>query len=203
MRSTKSHTSIDRATLAFPEAVRSEFGFLPRHRFRCVHTEPTFVRYESDKIFVNIYHGRSSYELGIEVGPLYSSVELDMGYSLSALIRLVAPEEGAAYRSFVATTPKEVQIGVKLLGEKFQAYGWDLLWGDPDIFTKLKTQRAQLSETFAMEVLARQVRPKAEAAFRSKDYREAIRLYDSIRNQLTPVELKKLDYAQKRRHSRQ
>jgi len=201
MRSTKSQTSIDRATLAFAEAVCSEFGFLPRHQFRCVRTEPTLVRYESDKIFVNIYHGRSSYELGIEVGPLESGVELDMGYSLSALIRLVAPEEAAAYRSFVATTPKNVQIGVKLLSEKFKGYGWDLLCGDPDIFTKLKTQRAQLSETFAMEVLARQVRPKAEAAFRSKDYGEAIRLYDSIRNQLTPVELKKLDYAQKHHHS--
>ncbi|MGH8612187.1 MAG: hypothetical protein ACREYF_09145 [Gammaproteobacteria bacterium] len=164
-------------------------------------TEPTFVRYESDKIFVNIYHGRSSYELGIEVGPLGSGVEIDMGYSLSALIHLVAPEEAAAYRNFVATTPKKVQIGVKLLSEKFQGYGWDLLWGDPDIFIKLKTQRAQLSERFAMEVLARQVRPKADAAFRSKDYGEAIRLYGSIRNQLTPVELKKLDYAQKHRHS--
>lgn len=194
-----SHQANDRAALAFPEVVCSEFDFLIKNRFRCVRIEPTFVRYESDKIFINVYHGRTSYELGLEVGPLMTAVEPDLGYSFSALLSLAAPPEAATYRNFIAKTPTALKTGVLLLREKFQACGWEILRADPDIFVKLKAQRAQSSEAFAMEVRARQVRPKAEAAFRRKNYEEALRLYDSIRSNLSAVELKKLEYARKHR----
>lgn len=194
-----SQTLMDRARFAFCDAVQRTFGFLTEHHFQCVRTEPTFVRYESDRVFVNVYHGRSSYELGVEVG-LLDFDKTERGYSLSALIGLIDPQEAANYRNFVATTSELVEVGVKTLSEKFKAYAWDTLRGDPIVFAKLEQQREQLSKSFAMEVLARQVRPKAEAAFRNKSYAEAARLYESIRGQLSPAELKKLEYAQKHNH---
>jgi hypothetical protein len=49
-----------------------------------------------------------------------------------------------------------------------------------------------------MDVLASHVRPKTEAAFRERRYREAADLYEKIRARLTPTEVKKLEFARKR-----
>lgn len=54
-----------------------------------------------------------------------------------------------------------------------------------------------MERRFAKEVLLDQVKPAAEAAFRAKDYAKAVNLYESVRDDLTPVELKKLNYAKK------
>jgi hypothetical protein len=184
--------------LRFVEEVEVAFGFLTtEYGFRHVKVEPTFVRYESDSVFVNIYHGRSSHELGAEVGLLDTVQEYDQGYPLSALIRLVDKDEWDRYRTFTATTPELVKTGVKKVSETFQKYAVDALRGDPTIFSKLKIQREQMTESYAREVLAGHVKPKAEDAFRNKNYKEAAELYESIRTELSPAELKKLEYAKK------
>ena len=60
-----------RIQLGFTSEVLSMFHFLIQdYGFKCVETDVTFVRYESESIFVNIYHGRRSYELGVEIGKL-------------------------------------------------------------------------------------------------------------------------------------
>jgi hypothetical protein len=192
------HTSIDRSKLRFAEEVQVAFDFLTTdHNFRCVSVEPTFVRYESDRVFINIYHGRSSYELGTEIGLLNAAEGTGQSYPLSALIDLVDSEEGNRYRNFIATTPDLVKVGVKKLSETFKKYAEDILRGNPAVFAKLKKQSDQWRKSFAREVLASHVRPKAEEAFRSKNYKEATQLYESILSELTPAELKKLEYARK------
>ena len=49
-----------------------------------------------------------------------------------------------------------------------------------------------------MDVLAEQLRPKADAAFRSGDYHQAAELYQKIRPRLSDSGLKKLALAKKR-----
>src|SRR5438128_6558460 len=60
----------ERAKLGFQEAVLSSFTFLSEFGLRSVEQKVTFLRYESRHVFVNVYHGRASYELGVEVGRL-------------------------------------------------------------------------------------------------------------------------------------
>ena len=60
-----------RMQLGFSLEVLSAFQFLTQdYGFKCVKNDVTFVRYESESTFVNIYHGRRSYELGVEIGKL-------------------------------------------------------------------------------------------------------------------------------------
>ncbi|MGH8590336.1 MAG: hypothetical protein ACREXX_13715, partial [Gammaproteobacteria bacterium] len=60
----------NRAELRFVEEAQTAFHFLVEELgFRLVKCEPpTFVRYESNKLFVNVYHGRLSYEIDVEIG---------------------------------------------------------------------------------------------------------------------------------------
>lgn len=184
-----------RAEIGFTEAVLDEFSFLESHHFKCVTCEPTYVRFEAGGVFIDIYHGRSSFEIGVDVG----LSDLSESYSLSELIRIVDIDEGNSYRKFVATTPELVRAGVKALRENFVKHTFIELIKDQKFFAKLRIQKELWKESFSKGVLARQVRPKAEAAFHRKDYEEAVGLYESISDELTPAELKKLEYA--RRHT--
>ena len=53
-------------------------------------------------------------------------------------------------------------------------------------------------EAYALDVLAEQIRPNADAAFRSGDYRRAAELYEKIRPRLSAEEIKKLALAKAR-----
>ena len=88
----------ERFRLGFSEAVQSAFGFLQQdYGFRCVEAGPTFVRYESDLAFVNLYHGRASYELGFEVGRRPDvRGQPESHYTMAEILQLAAeaPEQG-------------------------------------------------------------------------------------------------------------
>src|ERR671917_546664 len=80
-----------REKLDFAEEVQSAFTFLVTdYGFRLVRTEPTFVRYESPDVCVNIYHGRASFEIGVEIGRFINSVaHEERPFSLSEIIELI------------------------------------------------------------------------------------------------------------------
>jgi hypothetical protein len=91
-----------------------------------------------------------------------------------------------------------VNTFLQQLADLVRRYGERALHGDPAFFALLRQQRKEWTKKYAFEVLCRQVRPKAEAAFREGRYREAAELYREIRAGLTPAEIKKLAIAEKR-----
>lgn len=80
---------IDRSLLHFPEEVKHRFAYLEGLGFRDVRTEPTFVRYESPATAINIYQGRQSYEIGLEIESSQAPTE---SYSFSEVLRLLDAE---------------------------------------------------------------------------------------------------------------
>jgi hypothetical protein len=186
-----------RATLGFAEVAQEALHFLSDYGFRLQSSDATIVRYASERVFVNVYHGRSSYELGLEVGSISRQRGDAAGYSMSELIRLNNHEEAECFRNFMATTPVEVKLGVQKLAEQLLRYGDRALRGDDLVFDALEQQRQKWASTFAADVAYRQISPKAAEAFRQREYRKAAELFESIRGELTPAELKKLEYAKK------
>lgn len=187
--------SVSRPWLGFPEATRAAFAFLMDLGFHEVDAEDTIVRYASDRVFFYVYHGRSSYELGIEVG-LHGD---DRGFSTLSLVRAASPAEAEKMRLFIAITPEEVHKGLAKLADQVKRYGPRALHGDEEFFALLKEQARAWAEAFAAEVRYDQRLPKADEAFRRRDYAKAAELYESIRVSLTPAQLKKLEYAIKHR----
>lgn len=193
-----SHTSIDekalenRARFGFPPAVRKHFAYLIDLGFTVVHTEPTYMRFESDQIAVNLYHGRKSCELGAEIG-LLGGPE----YPFMALIRLTDPDLADRYKNTVALTRDSVGKGVQKLSETFKEHAWGALRGDLTVFARLDEQRKEMAHERATRMKVKRVRPGASEAFRVKNFERAVQLYESIESELTDAELKKLEYARK------
>jgi hypothetical protein len=180
----KDEVGRERTRLNFAHAVRERFTFLGDLGFLEVESLPTLVRYRKDDLEVNFYHGRSSFELGFEI------CRNSTRYSMSELIGVADSEAAERYRNYAATTPHGIVAGVTQLEELVRRYGDRALRGDPAFFTMLEERRKAWAEEYALDALAKQLRPKAQAAFQQGNYREAAELYERIRPRLSMAEEK-------------
>ena len=181
----------DRAELGFVEAVRREFAFVVDFGFREVDALPTIVRYLKDDLQLNVFHGRLSYEVSMEIG------RNDRLYPLSPMIRAVDPKAEESYRVWAATTSAALAKGVERLATLVRRYGARALRDDPAFFEELRRVCDAWNHDFALDVRASQIRPQAAAAFRDGRYREAGDLYEEIAERLSPAERAKLAFCRK------
>jgi hypothetical protein len=179
----------DRSYLKFEEKVRTIFAFLVDMGFSEVEALPTFMRYRKDGIEVDVYHGRQSYEIGAGV------TAFGTRYEISEIIRASNSETAKKFRHYAATTPEGVTAGLEELCTLMSRYGRVALGGDLQFFSTLEKQRKLWSEEYAIDVLAKQLRPQANEAFRRGDYSTAADLYSRIRGRLSPAEIEKLNLA--------
>lgn len=180
---------IDRISIDFMGSAERAFSFLYRFGFTKTEALPTLVRYKKGDIEIDIYHGRSSYEIGAGI------TSGGVRYTMSELIRACDAVAAAGYRDAIATTPEEVASFLLKLGELMKRYGMKALNGEKLFFLGLEQQRKSWSEEYALEVLTEQLRPQATEAFKRGDYATAARLYSRIAGKLTPSEAKKLAFA--------
>lgn len=183
----------DRSHFKFEEKVRSTFDFLYKLGFDEIKSLPTLVTYQKDDIKIDVYHGRQSFEIGVCISNLESE------YTISEIIRAIDPSYAEHFFYDVAKTPDSIYNSLKSIASKVNHYCMDALNGDPYFFSKLKYQRELWSERYALDVLAEQIRPQADEAFRKKDYSKAADLYSRIKKCLSPAELKKLSLSETRR----
>ena len=182
----------DRTRLRFANAVRERFAFLGDLGFSEVESLPTIVRYRKGDLEVDVYHGRQSYEIGLGIA------REGTRYSLGEIIRVTDSDAAARYRNCATTTAEGIAKGLMLLEELAKRYGERALRGDPEFFVTLENLRKAWAHAYALDVLAGQLRPKADAAFRRGDYREAAEFYERVYSCLSATELKKLAIAKER-----
>ena len=192
-----------RIKLEFAKLVLEAFDFLTKDfGFRCVQTEMTLVKFESPDVFVTVYHGRASYEIGVEIGLM------NVSPSQSAppfTIRDIVEFNGAAKKTgytrevtFSASTPELVKKFVYALADLVRIYAVPVLNGDNAVIKQLEEFRSKEAEQFENESRMHQIRSKADIAWQRKDYASLVNLYEQVNEFLTPAETKKMEYARKK-----
>lgn len=179
----------DRSHFNLEKKVREAFVFLSNLGFSEIESLPTLVRYQKGGIEVDIYHGRQSYEIGAGISVFGAR------YSISEIIQASDPGMFKQFRYAMTTTPEGVTSALEELSLLMNRYANTALEGEQKFIMVLEKQRKQWSEDYALDVLAKQLRPKASEAFRQKDYSTATDLYSRIRKCLSTAELKKLDFS--------
>jgi hypothetical protein len=185
----------EREKLRFKEAVLSSFKFLDEFGFHAVEEKVTFIRFESPEVFVNVFHGRRSYELGIEIGRLKEPKER---LTIGTIIPWAGAEKTEGFGQhvmFQVSSREGVQEFVPKLAKLVEKYTIPLLRGDNDAFRSAFEFQAKKWVEYESEVNLRDVRAKAETAWQAKDYARVAELYKSIRNYLTEIEVKRLMYS--------
>lgn len=186
----------ERAQLSFKDTVLANFKFLGDFGLRPVLEKVTLVRYESAEVFLNVYHGRASFELGVEIGRLK---EPEAKLSIFDVVRWARSEEAEGlgqHVMFQVSSPNGVREFVPKLAALVKKYAVPFLSGNEDAYRTALESRAKRYADEVKEGNLRVVRSKADAAWQAKDYAQFVELYSPVRNDLTEVEAKKLAYAE-------
>ncbi|MGO8788371.1 MAG: hypothetical protein ACLQVL_13450 [Terriglobia bacterium] len=193
----------DRWKLGFKEAVSSNFKFLRRYGFHRVRTEATFVRYETvrflseKRLFVNVYHGRGSYEIGVQIGPINHG---EQAVTVSEIVRAAGAEEIEGFGQhtmFQASSMKGVQEFVPKLAQLVRKYGEPFLRGDVGAFESAMENSRRASARHLREMELGRAREKVDAAWHARDYEQVARLLEAFEENLTRSEGMRLKYARK------
>ena len=184
---------IQREPLKFNIAAKETFNWLGKeYGFRCIVQKSTFVRFENEDLFINIYHGRMSYEINLEFGRKSDAGQI---FHIDNLLQLYKPGDGD-YFYYAATNQESVVEGLKKLSELFKNLGASILGGDYSLFDKLRKNSDKLVDERILNQKIKLSKLKAEEAFKKKDYVTAVKFYKEAFNFLSDLELKKLKYAQ-------
>lgn len=189
--------SPERAKLGFREAVLADFKFLGDLGFHPVQEEITLVRYESPTVFVNIYHGRASFELGVEIGGLGEPSEKVTLYDIVAWAGALNAEGFGQHVMFQVSSREGVQQFVPRLANLVRRYGMPFFKGDATAYTEVLEARSRAATVYERQVHLDDLRRKVEVAWNSKDFTRVVELYASMKSEITEVEAKRLAYAEK------
>lgn len=188
----------DRSVLRFAEEVKVRFAFLETLDFRCVRSEATFVRFESPRTKVSVYHGRRSFEIGLEIESASAPTDAPTdAYSFSEILRLVDRKQGEQYKNYATHTAEGVAEGVGKLSGLFQRCIAAGILNDKQLFKRLKLQREELARNYALQTQLEQARRKSEAAWRTKDYAAVVEALKPFRAALTATEVGKLEFSER------
>jgi hypothetical protein len=191
----------ERDSLGFPQAVISAFVFLVKDfSFSCIRCEATYVRYESSAVFINVYHGRASFELNVEIGERAVSDVREHSFTIGEILYMANPQVAENYHPYQATTAESVKKFVDELARLVKEYATPALQGDRLFFQRVSEIQLQRSDNLLRTWELNRMRKDVEAAWHQKDFKRVLELYEPLKAYLTPAELKKLEYARKRVH---
>lgn len=196
----KAQAGNERASLGFREAVIAAFSFLvDDFCFSCVSQYVTYVRYESDSVFLNVYHGRSSFELNVEIGERVNKRDMSENpFTIGEILKLVNPGEAKEYRPYQASKAESVKKCVDELAHLVKTYANMALCGDHAFFQEVSGIRRQSSDELLRMWELNRVRREVETAWRDKNFRRVVEIYEPVEKDLTPAEVRKLEYAKKK-----
>jgi hypothetical protein len=188
---------LDRWQLGFTEAVKLSFDFVKKYGLKPVQEEVTLVRYQSEKVILNVYHGRGSYELGAEFERVGFSGEKFSLHDTMKWAKAVGKVEEIPTGGYQASSREVVQMLVAQMAELVKSYAEPLLQGDAETYQALREQQSSDAAEYTREVHLRAVRKQAETAWQDKDYEKLLGLYSDMQGELTPSEFMRFQYAEK------
>lgn len=194
----KTEPEPNRQQLGFEEAVLGSFDFLRSYGFRPVERNATLVRFESRRALLAVFHGRASYEIGIEVRPKDRTVKYGLDYIVSWAGKSAWEAEGFGRGTIFQVSQRDgVQRIVAKVAELLKKYGGVFLNGDAEFYDLLDDVNRRASAEYTKQQFLEDARKQAGRAWSEKDFPRVFELYQSMTDDLTKIEAKRLAYAEK------
>jgi hypothetical protein len=187
----------NRYRLGFARAVHSSFQFLlSEFGFAIVDEDATLVRFQSDGIVINVFHGRSSYELGVEFGLRVEQGKREFRYSLRTILAVVDAAGTSGYKDLQTSSAELLPGYVANLAQVTRQFAPEVLRGDPEIFKRLMYQSWLEGRRTTDHYNAGSLRHRAKKAWEENDFARVVDIYTEIKAletaELTPSEVLRL-----------
>jgi hypothetical protein len=179
--------------LGFKDAALTHLAFLEDYGYEVVVATETYVRFERDHFFVIAFHGRSSYELVIEIG-YQSPVEgnaVDRKYATQYLAAVLGGSALETHPRRTAVTAGEVRKFTRELALWLEQHAGPVLSGDESAFKRLEAEVTRQSQEYLDAIQAERLRSRATESWKSKNYHDVVLAYEEIQSELPTVELRR------------
>lgn len=177
------------------------FAFLPDSGLARVEADESRVRFASVQRFVNVYHARDSYEVGVEVGR-WIKVDDQVVEQLFPLVYLhaVQTDETELDRIRSATDRGQLERELGRLASLLKVNLAPMVTED-QIFDRMAELNALLSQRYIEGIQATRLRERAEEAWSRKDFATVALSYAEMEQELPMAPLRaseraRLKYAQ-------
>jgi hypothetical protein len=185
-----------RDRLGFVDAVRQSFGFLTSEfGFTIIIQTSTMVRFEGDRAVVQVFHGRSSFILGVEIGLKTPSQGREVRYSLRELVTLrKSIGDDVNYGEFQISSAAKLPAFVEQLAELTRRVAPKALEGDREIFEHLAEQQHREGRVLTDASTAMWLREQAGKAWQNRDFVSVVEAYTALAS-LETIEMKRSETA--------
>ncbi|WP_146844081.1 hypothetical protein, partial [Cellulomonas composti] len=180
------------------------FGFLLARGFALAELSDTVARYESSRRLVQVFHGRASYELGVDLGRWIEvdGVRCEQVFPLRDVIALRRAPAEAGLGGTTATTSGAVRRFLGLLGSLTREFAEPMLIEGDEWFELLSELNADRSSSGQQTLRASRLRERADSAWRRGDFGAVVIAYSEIEGELRSVTLRpsergRLEYARR------
>lgn len=193
------HSNCDRRErLGFKEAVAQHItSLLFAKGFVCTEQTVHNVNFKTPNVTMAVYHEPLSYEIGLH----YSLKNgLSERHDLRDLLDTVLGVDHKKQNFFQASNYDGVVYCIKAIADYLRNYGGDVLAGDPAMYQRISTVAKIRNIAIWKHYEHAPTRKEAEDAWQRRDYSKVCDLYLSMYDDLTPIEKRRLKYAQS--HSR-
>lgn len=188
--------------LGFLDAARGHFGFLIDLGFTEKQADPTYLRFVKGDRFVEVFHGRASFELGVEFGRRVrvDDDDLEQKFHIADVAPVLAPE--IRYTARTAMTKDQVDRFVEELAATTRPLAERIERDGREAFELTSQAVSVQSEKYLDGLRAGRLRNRADEAWRRKDFAVVVSAYAEIESELESVDLraseaKRLNYARR------
>jgi hypothetical protein len=187
--------NLSRVKLGFQDVVLKNFQFLiDDFGFHCAGGNLLLVKYESENVFIRIYHDRLSYELELYFGLKQGDTSQEESYTLIEVMNLAGY---ADFDNFEVTTREEMMESVSKMASLFKQYASRAIIGEKEFYDSMATQRQVTSYKLMVEEKEKYVSLDVKKALEKKDFNKITELYGAYERFLTEEEKQLLEYARK------
>lgn len=180
----------EKGRLRFLNYARNAFSFIQQRGYREVMSRSTSLRFESQRVFLSVYHDLASYQVGVEMGPLDGT---GRRYSLYELLKALAPDEVEKAR-LQTTDPQVLERSLMAVADVIERTCEALLAGDASDFARLDAAVASGRNRATLEAEFGATMDEADRAWQAKDYTRAKTLYKKAEPALSSAQKRRLKY---------
>ncbi|KJS66081.1 MAG: hypothetical protein JL50_13065 [Peptococcaceae bacterium BICA1-7] len=185
----------ERNLLGFQEEVKRHFEYLiSDYGYRCVFSDPYCVKFQTDKVYLNIYHEKISYEVYVEIGLIPEDYQNKLRIGIKDIIENSASSE-KVLPFYQASNPRSISKAVGELAKLLRIHGKEALAGQYQYYKKISEMKLQRQQTAYTEEMLKITENRANDAWKRKDFSKVIELYEPIKQHLNTTQIKKLEYA--------